>query len=538
MSFSDTLYKFATGQWRVDRARAKEFLRLAKQPDTRMQLYAGAEPGTKRPYPNILSTPEDFKQAYERIVLIRAARQMEEDFQFFDGILNDFQTYVVGDLRYLPRTGNMEADKAIADFLEWQFDSVDSSERLDLSYIARLALRSMKRDGEVGFIVYENGDGIRLRYIEGDCIGNPLIGANIGPNNYNGIIIDETSHAPIFYDIFRRLPKLNAYTFEQRIDANFFIHYYEPFRFSQYHGVTVFKNSIEHAFDIKQIIDFSKLNIKWRSAQLPTVSNEQGKPRGSGYETQTPSLSGDARPMSIKVDDVFQNFVKIGEGIVEYPNDFPNHQFVAIMEELKRDIAVGCKLPLEFCYRSQTGGVVQRFYANKAERTFDNDKRWLKRTLLEPVKNRIIQKGIDTGMLDLSGFGNLATDPARQRGTWQMGKAVSVDYKNEVEADIKQIEAGVMSPQEYASENGKDIDVILQETEEFALKVFQAAARVATATKQDIAVVLPFIVKKFPNPGAGLHAAGDAGTEPSQPDQQGAEPKKELDPFAVRQAPE
>ena len=540
MNFAELGYKMLTGQWRIDRAQAKAFAKLAAQPGAaeRMQLYAGANPGTKRPYPNILSTPEDFKQAYERIVLIRAARQMEEDFQFFDGILNDFQTYVCGDLRYMARTGNPDADKVINDFTEWQFDAIDSSGRLDLSYIARLALRSMKRDGEVGFVIYDEGDSLKLRYIEGDCIGNPLVGANIGPNNYNGIIVDDKTLAPVFYDLFRRIPKLNAYEFEQRVDANFFIHYYEPFRFSQYHGVTVFKNSIEHAFDLKQIIDFSKLNIKWRSAQLPTVSNEQGKPRGSGYSTQAPSLDGTPQPMQVKVDDVFQNFVKIGEGIVEYPNDFPNHQFVAIMEELKRDIAIGCKIPLEFCYRSQTGGVVQRFYANKAERTFDNDKRWIKRVLLDKIKNRIIQKGLDTGMLDLSKFGNLATDPHRQRGIWQMGKAVSVDYKNETEADIKQIEAGVMSPMEYASENGKDIDVIIAETEEFATKVFQAAQRVATKTKQDIAVVLPFIVKKFPNPGAGLKAAGDPGIEPAQTDQQAAEKEKELDPFAIRQAPE
>lgn len=502
MNFSNLAYNLITGQWRVDRLRTQAFVEHEK----RAQMYAGANPGIKRPTPNSLSSPEDFKQAYERIVLIRGARQMEEDFQFFDGILSDFETYVVGDLRYMPSTGNPDADKAIANYLEWQFDQCDYSQRLDLTKLARLFVRSQKRDGECGGLYVDVGDSIKLSAISGDRIGNPTIATGIGPNDFNGIIIDQNSGAPVQYNIFRRLPKINAYVFQQAASANDFVHYYDPFRFEQYHGVTVFKNSIEHAFDMKQIIDFTKLNIKWRASQLPSVKNEQGRPRGTGYETIAPNMSGEARPMQVDVDGVTQTYLKLDEAVMEYPNDFPNTQFVALMEELKRDCAVGCKLPLEFCYRSQTGGVVQRFYANKAERTFDEDKRWLKRVLLNPLKNRMINKGIQTKELDLKKYG-LDNNLARFSGTWQMGRTVSVDYSKEVDADIKLVDAGLMAPQDYASETGTSLEETRVKIRQHTLAIFQDAEIISKETGQDFAMVLPYLSKKFPNPGAGLKAA-------------------------------
>jgi len=512
MNISGLAYKLISGEWKLDRLRAKEYLAQAQLIRNRnsMQLYAGAEPGKDRPSPNQLSTPEDYKQAYERIVLIRGARQMEEDMPFFDGILSDFETYVVGELKYTPATGNTDADGVIQAFLEWKFDLADYTRRLDLVKLARLAVRSYKRDGEAGFVFVEQKPDVTINAISGDRIGNPLVGANIGPNNYNGIITDD-SGAPALYQIYRRLPKLNSYVFQMDVRANDFIHYYDPFRFEQYHGVTCFKNAIEHGFDMKQIMDFTKLNIKYRSSQLPYVVNEQGRPRGSGYEPQPADSNGTPRPFDIQVGGVTQSFLKLGEGVMEYPNDFPNQQFVAIMEELKRDCAVGAKLPLEFCYRSETGGVVQRFYANKAERTFDEDKRWLKRTLLTPFKNRVIQAGIDSGELDLKSFGDLAKSLKRFSGTWQMGRSVSVDYGRETDADLKQIDAGVMSPQEYANENNRDLKVVRQQIAEHTRAVFKDAQEIAKEFDMTVEEVLPYLSKRFPN-------QAPVQNEPTEPD--------------------
>lgn len=502
MNISDLIHKAVTGEWRIDRMRAQQFLKLESMhgAERTMRFYAGAEPGNKRPSPAILSTPEDYKQAYQRIILIRAARQMEEDLPFFDGILGDFETYVVGDLKYSANTGDKNADKVINDFCEWQFNACDLSDRLDLTKLSRLGIRSYKRDGECGFTFVDQGDSIKINAVSGDRIGNPMVGANIGPDNYNGIIVDLATGAPVIYQIYRRLPKLNAYVPQFEVSASDFRHYYSPFRYEQYHGVTVFMNAIEHAFDMKQIIDFTKLNIKWRSAQLPYVTNEQGRPRGNSYETQAPGLDGVPEPLSIKVDGVTQSFLKLSEGVMEYPNDFPNGQFVNLMNELKRECAVGAKLPLEFCYQSQTGGVIQRFFADKAKGTFDEEKRWMKRVLLNPFKNRVIQKGIQTGFLDLRSFGNLSTSLARFKGTWQMGRAISVDYAKEAKADIDLIDAGLMSPDEYVSEQGGDLQMINQRIENQALTIMEAAKRVSASSGVAFDVVLPYLSKKFPNP--------------------------------------
>jgi capsid protein len=514
MRITDFAYSLLTGRWKVDRQQAREFLSLEAKRAERMKFYAGANPGTQRPTANVLNTPEDFKQAYERIILIRAARQLEEDFPFVDGILGDFETFVVGEMTYLPNTGNPGADKALREFLEWKFANPDISNRLDLATIARLAIRTKKRDGECGFKVIDTGDDLKLHYLSADLIGNPLVGANIGPSNYNGIIVDENTGSVVQFDLYKRLPKLNAYIFAESVPANWFIHFYDPFRFEQYHGVTSFKNAIEHAFDIEQIINFTKLNIKYRSAQLPFVQNEQGRPRGSGYETSPATADGKPQAMNLDIDGVTQTFVKLGEQVVEFPHDFPNQQFLPVVTELKRDIALGSKLPFEFVYRSETGGVVQRFYVSKAERTFDEEKRQLKRVLLEPFKNRTIQKGIDTGFLDLSSFGNLSTSMDRFRGSWNLGRTISVDYGRETDADIKLIDACLMSPDEHAGDNGRNMDDIRAAVDRNARWILTAAKKISTDLNVPIEVVLPFLAKKFPNQrGGGAGGGGGFGGE-------------------------
>jgi hypothetical protein len=55
----------------------------------------------------------------------------------------------------------------------------------------------------------------------------------------------------------------------------------------QYHGVSAFKNAIRDAFDIDQILEFTKLNIKWRSSQLPTST-----PRPGGRAGRSSAISG------------------------------------------------------------------------------------------------------------------------------------------------------------------------------------------------------------------------------------------------------
>lgn len=507
MQIADLIHSVMTGHWRIDRLRTQA-LRSAYE---RMGLYAGAEPGTKRPTANQLSNPDDFKQAYERIVLIRAARQMEEDFPFFDDLLAEFENFVVGPLCYRSGTGNPDADRDINDFLEWQFDQSDYTERIDLVKIARLAIRTMKRDGEAGFVPVDVGDSIKLKQFSGDRIGNPTLAAGITPQDYNGIIVDLPTGRPTLYNLFRRLPKINVYVFQEAVVPNNFFHYYDPFRFEQYHGVSAFKNAIEKGFDLKQIEDFTRLNIKWRASQLPYVSNEQGKPRGSGYVEQQVTNGEPPKPLSITVDGVEQNYVKLGEGIVEFPNDFPNTQYVAVTSDMRRDCALALRLPLEFAYRAENGGVVQRFYVDKAMKVFNEDKRWLRRVVLNPYKNRLIQKGVETGMLNLTKYG-LADKLARFKGKWQMGNFISVDYGKETKADLDQIDAGVMSEEDFVLETqGRAIQDIRKEKAEHVRAIFADAKKISEETGQDIALILPYLDKKFPNPGGGLKAAGESG---------------------------
>jgi hypothetical protein len=528
MNLSDLAHSLLTGSWRLDREMVREHraFQAATQPvraalvenhRRNMQLYAGAQPGFDRPFPNQLSTPEDWKNAWERIVLIRAARQLEEDGGFFDGILDDFEQYVIGEeALWIPNVGNPDADRVIRKFLEWKFDEADYTNRLSLTKIAQLTVRALKRDGECGFIPVEVDDMVKLRCYSGDCIGNPNLATPAGGNDFNGIVTDPDTDQPVLFRLFKRLPKLNAYVPDREVEADQFWHFYDPFRFQQYHGVSAFKNSIRNGFDIDQILEFTKLNIKWRASQLPTIHTESGRPRGAQFgsianwipgSTVGPTTpGGDPTALVTNVDGVKVNFMNLHDKVMEYPNDFPNAQLQVSLEEFRRQCCKGAKLPYEFVYRADNGGVVQRFWVDKARNTFARDKYWVKRCVLSPYKNRTIKKGIQTGELDLRAFGDLADSLEVYNGQWRIGATISVDYGRETDADLKQIEAGVMSPVDYAAENNRDLDDVRTEITQNAEAFIKAWQKLAKETGLTFDQVMPFLVKKWPNPPANMGA--------------------------------
>jgi len=467
----------------------------------RGQFYAAANPGINRPMAAMLSTPEDYRQAYERIIMMRYGRQMEDDIPYVESILGDFETYVVGDLRYRANTGNKEADKLINEHLEWRFGMVDYAGKLELTSLAKLALRSKKRDGEVGFIYVNSGDALQLQAIEADRIGNPLIGSNVGPDNYNGIIVDSKSGKPVAYDIWLRLPKLNAYVFEMRVDANSFIHFYDQFRFSQWHGVSAFKNGISRAIDVEQTIQYAIQNIKFRSSQLPAIQNEQGRPKmANGYQTVINTNTNIPQPFQLLMDGVTQSFIKLGEGFVEYPHDFPNANFLEIKDSLQGDVALGVHLPGEFCFRSQAGGVLQRFYIEKAQRTFDEEKRLLRKNLLNPYKNRVLRKDVDAGILNLDAFPGVAGSLSLYSGIWHMGRSVTTDYGHDTDSDIKLIDANLMSSEEYLGDNARDAAEIRATKKQKVMDAYEDATEIATKYKRPVPEVVGQLLKTYQNP--------------------------------------
>lgn len=480
------------------------------------RMWAAATAGINRPQPPQLSTPDDYRQAYERIIMIRYGRQMEDDIPYIESILSDFETYVVGDLRYRPNTGNRDADKVICEFLEWQFGECDNARELDLTGMAKLAMRSKKRDGELGLCYVDADDSVKLAMVEADCIGNPLLTSNADPLDFNGILVNK-SGAPITFQLWRRLPKLNAYVFDRAVGVNNFIHFYDKYRASQKHGITAFKNGITRAIDLEQTIQFAIQNIKFRSSQLPAIQNEQGKPKapGSGYVRQNANAAGTPQPFQIAVDGVTQNFLKLGEGFVEYPHDFPNANFRDITTDLKGDVALGVHLPPEFCFRSEAGGVLQRFYIEKAQRTFDEEKRMLRRTVLNPYKNRVLRKAVDAGFLNLDAFPGLADSMALYKGDWHMGRSVSTDYGHDTDSDIKLIDANLMSPEEHAADNARDLEEIRESKKRRAIEIIEDATEVAEATGRAFEEVLPFIQKQFPNPQVSTNVSETAKTPES-----------------------
>ena len=411
----------------------------------------------QRRVPSQLTGAEGFRSNYDRVEMMKRARDLDQNFGLVRSLLLKFATHVAANISYQARTPDQNVNSDVEAYWNSWWDKCDLSGRHTGSILMQIATMSMLRDGDFFFILVRDQEGnLRLQGVEADRIGDPFR-TYTSLNLIGGIHINQETGAPDGYDVYLRTFG-NAYMFQATIPANQVFHLYDPLRIDQYRGVTAFCTAINDATDIYEIMQMEKMAAKIASSQGGIIKRTNNN--ASDLANLTNDL--DSNNQTIKIETIEPGritYLEPGEDI-QFPDspNRPGNGFQEFHKILLRNICMGVGIPYSFAVDpSSMSGPTARLEMQQASRTFKRHQKLLEDKVLRPVKNIVIADAVSRGLIK----NNLGTKTTK--GIFNFGASVSIDLGRESASSIAEFKAGLTTASQIYSERGLDFESSIQQ---------------------------------------------------------------------------
>jgi lambda family phage portal protein len=425
---------------------------------------------TKRGISRNISGAEDTAGTAERYKLIRAARDLADNFPPVRSLLLKFATYVAGRLSYQARTGDRDVDEQVERYWRNWCKSCDFLRRHDFVTLLQLAVMAILRDGDCGFIIVRDKGELKLQSVEADRIGSPYNRLIDSDTYIGGILLDEYGR-PDKFQIFVRTIS-NQYIEPTDIPAAEFIHLFDATRLDEYRGRSAFATALNAARDLQEALKAEIQAIKYASYQTGVIVTENGSADAADYfATSNQNDLGQTEKLS-NIDPGAINYLSPGEKMEMFKSDRPGGAFGEFVRLVQSHICMSVGLPYGFAFDADKSGPMARMEAAMAERTFARWRRLLESQFLERIKNIVL--------LDAQSRGLLPESEYLLDGRWCWPAKVSIDYGREANADIALWKAGLKTAGQIYSEMGEDYE------EAFRARAKEAAMIVDLADEMDI----------------------------------------------------
>jgi lambda family phage portal protein len=406
----------------------------------------------QRRVPSQLQGAEGFRSNYDRVEMMKRARDLDQNFGLVRSLLLKFATHVAANITYQARTTDQNVNSDVEAYWNSWWDKCDLSGRHTGSILMQIATMSMLRDGDFFFILVRDQDGnLRLQGVEADRIGDPFR-TYTSLNLIGGIHINQETGAPDGYDVYLRTFG-NAYMFQATIAANQVFHLYDPLRIDQYRGVTAFCTAINDATDIYEIVQMEKMAAKIASSQGGIIKRTNNN--ASDLANLTNDL--DSNNQTIKIESIEPGritYLEPGEEM-QFPDspNRPGNGFQEFHKILLRNICMGVGIPYSFAVDpSAMSGPTARLEMQQASRTFKRHQKLLEDKVLRPVKNIVIADAVSRGLIK----NNIGTKTTK--GIFNFGASVSIDLSRESDSSIAEFKAGLRTGSQIMSERGEDFE--------------------------------------------------------------------------------
>ena len=413
--------------------------------------YDAVKYSRERKGPSQLSGAEDYRSNYDRVELMKRARDLAENVGLVRSLLMKFASHVAANVSYQARTENRQANSEIEAYWANWFDACDLSGRHSGSTLLQVAIMSMLRDGDFLFALVRQDGDLKLQGIEADRLGDPyktytsleLIG---------GIHIDRNTGAPTAYDIYNRSIG-DFYTYQATIAASQAFHLFDPLRIDQYRGITAFHTAINDQQDIREIENSEKMAAKYASMQAAVIRRNNNNP--ADLSTLTADENFDNQTIKLEsVEAGKVSYLEPGEDIV-FPDGptRPSGAFAEFHKILLRNICMGLGIPYSFAVDpSAMSGPTARLEMQQAGRTFRRYQKLLEDKVLKPLKNVVIADGIARGLIENRAGGQST------RGIFNFGANVSIDLGRDSQAAIAEFKTGLRTAADIYAERGLDFE--------------------------------------------------------------------------------
>ena len=411
----------------------------------------------ERKGPSALSGAEDYHSNYDRVELMKRARDLAENVGLVRSILMKFASHTAANISYQARTENPEVNTEVeAYWAEW-FDKCDITTRHTGSTLMQVAMMSMLRDGDFLFCLVRDKDGnLKIQGIEADRLGDPFK-VYTSLDLIGGIHIDRDTGAPSAYDIYNRSIG-DFYTYQTTIPSSQAFHLFDPLRIDQYRGISAFHTAINDCTDIYDIINFEKMAAKNASSQAGIVKRNNNNASDLSSLTNDEDLNGN----TIKLEAIESgkiSYLEPGEDIV-FPDgpSRPSGAFAEFHKILLRNICLGLGIPYSFAVDpSAMSGPTARLEMQQAGRTFRRYQKLLDDKVLRPIKNIVIADGVARGLIE-ENVGSRTT-----RGIFNFGANVSIDLGRESASAISEFKTGLRTAADIYAERGQDFESAMRQ---------------------------------------------------------------------------
>jgi lambda family phage portal protein len=449
LNLIDKAIAFVNPQGAVDRLVARQKIKNFE--------YDAVKYSRERKGPSSLSGAEDYRSNYDRVELMKRARDLAENVGLVRSILMKFASHTAANISYQARTENPEVNSEVeAYWAEW-WDKCDISTRHTGSTLMQVAMMSMLRDGDFLFVLVRDSDGnLKIQGIEGDRLGDPYK-VYTSSELIGGIHIDQRTGAPTAYDIYSRTIG-DMYSYQATIPSSQAFHLFDPLRIDQYRGISAFHTAINDATDIHEIVSFEKMAAKYASSQAGIIKRNNNNASDLSSLTNDQDINGSI----IKLEAIESgkiSYLEPGEDIV-FPDgpSRPSGAFAEFHKILLRNICLGLGIPYSFAVDpSAMSGPTARLEMQQAGRTFRRYQKLLDDKVLRPIKNIVIADGVARGLIEKN-VGSRTT-----RGIFNFGANVSIDLGRESASAISEFKTGLRTAADIYAERGQDFESAMRQ---------------------------------------------------------------------------
>jgi capsid protein len=422
---------------------------------------------------------ESYQTARDRITMMWESLDLVENFPLAKAATSKFATFLTP-TEYAPSTGSRDYDTQIAEYVHDWCKRCDITGRNSFRKMVQIAASMRPAYGDCGFIMRRKAGDLKLQLVSGDRIGNPNEAVGTYPNYFSGVVVDEYG-APTAYRIFR-VDQAGQYLDPEEVPADKFFHYYDPFRADQYRGVTDFHAVLRTSRMLKEILDAEMTGVRFSSQQAALVFTERGQAPARNLFTPTnaPVMANGEQPKQEESSIGTIRYLYNGDKVETMPAR-PSSAFTGFVDELKQDIALGLGgYPGGVLWGTADykGPSVRAEFA-QADRVNQYHQGILEDKVLRPIVSAVILHGISNGAIDApkrsAGESMDRAIMRATRGSWRFPPRLTIDVGRETQSRLAELSMGATSPQEIASEDGKDAYVRAEEKADFAAFVQELA---------------------------------------------------------------
>lgn len=427
----------------------------------RLHQYAGADTGRSRTPPKSLRNPDSLGGQADALVMQRRAQDQGRDNAFIGHLANQYKIYALGQIEYIPNTGDSKVDEAYRGYWHDWMKQADAQGRFHFIDLMQLSLSGVIYNGRHGLIHHHNEDGsFQLQPIMGYNIGNPRT-VYTNPHNIQGIRIDSTG-AVIGYDLYR-LGITGMVQFIETVPACIFSCLNPVTATDEYSAKTPLHAVLNDAHDMKVVENAWMDKVKWAAFKTAVFNTPNGVPPDGDPNANELDGAPASQITNGRIRHQLPGEELHGEegfNVEMLKNDTPTNNETELLLTKLAQIASSLCLPLPFVWVMMgLPGTYTRLISEQAKRAFQHGplgQKWLERTALTAIKDKAIISGILMGKIPYT--------KNFTRGYFMYPAHPTVDVGRESKANLEENRQGIRSMATITGEEAlywRDVDTQL-----------------------------------------------------------------------------